>query len=53
MNFSRSNLVDMNVDKAFLGISINVLYYELETLPFKYFGLPVGSILLYSLLGSL
>lgn len=42
--FSKSNLICVKVDHAFLETDADFLHYTIETNTFKYLGLPVGEI---------
>lgn len=43
VNFSESSLIMVNSDQTFLDLSCEFFHYKMESLPFKYLGLPVGA----------
>lgn len=43
VNFSKSYVMEVNVDHEFLGMAEKFLYCRLGSVPFTYLGLPVGA----------
>lgn len=53
VNFSKTTLIGDNFDPNFLDLACDFLHYNQESLPFKYFDLPMGSNPIFPLCGSL
>jgi hypothetical protein len=43
VNFHKSKLYGINLDGSFLGASSSFLHCEVETIPFRFLGIPVGA----------
>lgn len=51
VNFLQSSIIGVNVDLVFLSSDGDFIQYEIDSLPFKYFGYQKGKVLDFELLG--